>query len=655
MSAADQNDDDAFAFLQGPEPEVETPEPDQAKGNALSPIGLLLDLSWQAIKTGGELRSLPAGATLAAIIRVPSDAWIDPIHDFVHENDPAAKIIEGKARRKDWSAQEALIIDALDQGKTVFGIASDPDTQLPPLLRAAADVVMTIPAPTPALMRRAIRLHTGRARVPALTAMDLGGLDLLDLAAALRPRTTPGACIRRLRAAAATRSVSTSHDSTPLLHDLSGYGAARDWCLGTLADIEAVRAGTLSAGELESAVFYGPPGTGKTTLARSLAKTARIPLIETSVAAWFQHKEGALGDFLQQVADVFARAKSAAPCVLFLDELDSLPDRAQLDSRGKSWWSSAVGGVILACSTIREAKNGVILLGATNYLANIDAALLRPGRFDRQFRIDPPDAAGLAGILRSHLGDDCPDADTGALARLMPGRTGADVAGVVREARRFARAAKRNLTEVDLRTAIVPADSRPPAELRHVAIHEAGHAVVAHLLGYTVSSVTIRGEGNAGGWTDVHLPGVSDRRLIEARIKILLAGRAANQLFGASADTGATSDLIEATRLLAAARLSFGLAGSLVARAAPDQALDLVARDRSLADAIDQELAGLMVSTRRLVAENRAVIERVADALVGRFVLDGVALADLIALQPALSRRREPRLGRGQDRPRPGG
>ncbi len=191
-------------------------------------------------------------------------------------------------------------------------------------------------APTPELMRKAIRLHTGRSRVPALTAMDIGGLDLLDLAAALRPKTTPRACVERLKAASASRSVSTSNDATPLLEDLPGYGAARDWCLATLADIEAGRAGVLSAGELESAVFYGPPGTGKTTLARSLAKSARVPLIETRVAAWLQHREGALGDFLQQVADVFARARSAAPCVLFVDELDSLPDRSQLDSRGKS-------------------------------------------------------------------------------------------------------------------------------------------------------------------------------------------------------------------------------------------------------------------------------------------------------------------------------
>jgi ATP-dependent Zn protease len=131
----------------------------------------------------------------------------------------------------------------------------------------------------------------------------------------------------------------------------------------------------------------------------------------------------------------------------------------------------------------------------------------------------------------------------------MAGRTGADVAGVVREAKRIARTARRDLTKSDLRGAIMPADPRPKSELRHVAIHEAGHAVVAHMLGHKVESVTIRGEGDAGGWTAIRLPSVSDRGLIEARVKILLAGRAANTLFGAPADTGATADLAEATRL----------------------------------------------------------------------------------------------------------
>lgn len=632
MSTIDQNQDDAFGLLQGLEHQTDSASNEQNQSGAMSPMDLLLDLSWQAIDNFPKTSTLSAGATLVTIIQVPSSTWIDPMHHFVHENDPAAMIVDGKSKKKDWSTQESLVVDALDRGKSIFGIASDPDNQLPSLLRAAADVVITVPAPNPELMRQAIRLHTGRSRVPALSAMDIGGLDLLDFAAALRPQTTPRACVDRLKAAGAARSVSTSNDATPMLQDLSGYDAARDWCLATLADIEAVRAGTLSAGELESAVFYGPPGTGKTTLARSMAKSARIPLIETSVAAWFQHREGALGDFLQQVADVFARARSAAPCVLFIDELDSLPDRAQLDSRGKSWWSSAVGGVLLELSRIREAKNGVILLGATNHIDNIDAALLRPGRFDRRFQIDPPDAPGLAGIMRSHLGQDCPDADVAALARLMPGRTGADVAGMVREARRIARTARRDLTEADLRAAIMPADPRPPAELRHVAIHEAGHAVVAHVLGYRVETVTIQGEGNAGGWTDVRLPSVSDRGLIEARVKILLAGRAANTSFGATADTGATADLAEATRLLAAARLSFGLADSLVFRCSPEHALDMVARDHSLADAIGQELTRLMISTKRIIFDNRAVIAKVAESLLDRMVLDGQELDALMSL-----------------------
>ncbi len=188
-----------------------------------------------------------------------------------------------------------------------------------------------------------------------------------------------------------------------------------------------------------------------------------------------------------------------------------------------------------------------------------------------------------------------------------------------------------------------------PAELRHIAIHEAGHAVVAHLLGYKVEAVTIRGEGDAGGWTDLRLPSISDRGLIEARVKILLAGRAANTSFGATADTGATADLAEATRLLAAARLSFGLTESLVFRSGPEHALDMVARDQSLADAIGHELNRLMISTKRIVAENRAVIARVADVLLDRSVLDGDELAMLMMSKAIPARGHEPRL----DRPLP--
>lgn len=637
MSTPDESsaDDVALGLLQ--DLMSETAGEEQSIRNPIPPLDLIVDLSWRAVGRSRDFRALPRGATMAVIVQVPSDSWIDPVHAFVHENDPGVMIVDGKTNKKSWIAQEALIVDALDRGKTVCGIASDPDTQLPPLLRGAADLVLTVPAPTPELMRRAIRRHTGRS-APALTALDIGGLDLMDLAAALRPGTTPKACVKRLRVASASRSVSTSHDATPLLQDLSGYGEARDWCLATFADIEAVRAGTLSPGELESAIFYGPPGTGKTTLARSLAKTSRLPLIQTSVADWFQKNSGHLGDVLQCVNDVFARARSSAPCILFIDELDSLPNRATMDNRGRDWWQSVINSMLMNTAEVRESRKGIILLAATNHLEHIDAALLRPGRIDRRFRIGPPDAAGLAGILRSHLGSDCPAADLMALARLMPGRTGADVAGFVREARRLARSAGRPLAEADLRAAIMPVDPRPPQELRHVAIHEAGHAVIARRLGFRVDSVTIRAVGPAGGWTGIVLPSVSDRMRIEARVQLLLAGRAANEIFGAAADTGASSDLAEATRLLAAARTSFGLAGQLVVRAPADDALALVARDPALAEAVNGEMARLMKATRQMVGESRNDIQRVADTLVDRGALDAHELEGL--LSSASSERR---------------
>jgi SpoVK/Ycf46/Vps4 family AAA+-type ATPase len=601
---------------------------EKATSKFATPLNLVVDLSLRAAQKQCGMHIPPQTAGLVIVLRVPGDSWIDPLHEFLHCKDRSMRIIAGKLKPRGWEMQETQIIEALGSGKTVCGIAADPDTQLPPLLLAAADHSVTMPMPTPGLLRKAIRLLSGHHRVPPLKPADIAGLDLLDMAAALRPHATPQACIDRLKAASASRSVATSDDTTPLLHELTGYGEAMDWCRDMVAEIEAFRAGRPA--EFSSAMLYSRPGLGKTQLARSLAKTAKVPLVASSVASWFQKGEGHLGDVIKQASEVFAKARACAPCILFLDELDALPDRRTMDARARDWWTSVVTLMLTLIDACRADRHGVILIGATNHLENLDQALLRPGRFDRKIEILPPDAAGLAGILRTHLGQDCPDADLVSLARLMPGATGAMAAAIVRDARRKARRTNRPLIKADLLAEILPADPRSPAERRHVAIHEAGHAVIALRLGYGVEAVTIRGQGTTGGATSVCLPAVSDRALIDARVKILLAGRAANTLFGSAPDTGASADLAEATRLLASARVSFGLADSLVVRANPTQAADLLAYDHSLASTIETELTRLMIATKRLVAQNRAIIERVAKALLAVSTLDAQTLKELV-------------------------
>lgn len=636
-TSQDDNEDEFLSGLDGEVGEAYGVPPaelsDAARYATMAPRDILIEMSWRAMQPPRNLREMLGGVTLAMIVKVPAEAWIHPIGDFIRDNNPRVVLIEGRAKPKDKVTSDTTIVDGLDRGLTVAGIAVDPATQLPALLCGAADVVMTIPAPTPALMRRVIRAFTGR-RCPAIDMMDIAGLDLQDLVAALRPKSSPASCVKRLKRASAGRSISVS-DDTPLLTDLAGYGEAKAWCLDILADIAAVRDGALSAGELESAVFYGPPGTGKTLLARSLARTTRLPLVQTSVGAWFQQKSGHLGDVIQLIDEAFTRAKNSAPSILFLDELDAIPDRRSMDSRAREWWTSVVTSLLLQIDAARASKRGVILLAATNHLEHIDPALLRPGRFDRQFRIDPPDTAGLAGIMRTHLSDDCPDADFMALAKLMPGATGADVTGVVRTARRRARSEARPLMPGDLRAAILPADDRTPDDIRHVAVHEAGHAVVAKALGFEVPTVSIKGTGNAGGWTEITISPISTRDDVERRVMVLLAGRVANVAFGAKPDSGAVSDLSEATRLLGTAKVTFGLGDTLVVRAQPNEVLSLVSRDRALSDTIEADLRRLMTRTEVLVSGNREAISHLADLLIERLVVDAGEIPALAATHSA--------------------
>jgi cell division protease FtsH len=322
--------------------------------------------------------------------------------------------------------------------------------------------------------------------------------------------------------------------------------------------------GRLGARIPKGVLLIGPPGTGKTLLARAVAGEAGVSFFSISGSEFV---EMFVGVGAARVRDLFEQARRAAPCIIFIDELDAL---------GRSRMPGAFGGYDEKEQTLNQLlaeldgfdpSTGVILLAATNRPEVLDPALLRPGRFDRQVLVDRPDRIGRREILKVHATKVqlAPDVDLDQIAGLTPGFTGADLANLVNEAAIVATRRKGDAVTLDDFTVAIERivaglekKSRVlgPEERRRVAYHEMGHALVAATLPGVdpVHKVSIipRGVG-ALGYT-IQRP-TEDRFLLarhdlENRISVLMGGRAAEALiFDGEVSTGASDDLQRATEI----------------------------------------------------------------------------------------------------------
>ena len=332
--------------------------------------------------------------------------------------------------------------------------------------------------------------------------------------------------------------------------------------------------GRLGAHVPKGVLLVGPPGTGKTLLAKAVAGEAGVPFFSISGSEFV---EMFVGVGAARVRDLFEQARKAAPCIIFIDELDAL---------GRSRTASPVGGLDEKEQTLNQLlaeldgfdpSVGVILLAATNRPEILDPALLRAGRFDRQVLVDRPDRKGRLEILKVHIRKIqlAANVDLDAIAGLTTGFTGADIANLVNEAAIVA--TRRNASAVSLNdfteaieriVAGLEKKSRvlSPEERRRVAYHEMGHALVAATLPGVdpVHKVSIipRGVG-ALGYT-IQRP-TEDRFLLgraslENRIAVLMGGRAAEQLvFDGDVSTGAADDLQRATEVALEMVTRFGM------------------------------------------------------------------------------------------------
>ncbi len=422
---------------------------------------------------------------------------------------------------------------------------------------------------------------------------------------------------------------------SPLLQELHGMADARRWGEALAQDLADYIAKRLPWSEVDKgALLCGEPGTGKTIFATALAATCKVPLVATSYAEWQRSKEGHLGDVLKAMESDFKLARKHAPCILFIDEIEAVSSRAA-GGNNHRWYA----GIITALNEQLDgilAREGVVVVAATNYPDRIDPALLRPGRLDTRIAIPMPSAEDLRGIVRFHLRGDLPDADLGGLAVALVGSTGAHVERIVRIARRRARKPLRDLRLEDLFAALgEKLTDIPLAFLERIAIHEAGHAVAAVLLEVSRNvSVSLfhLAEGSAATFFDPQIEAVT-RKVVERRIAVALAGRAAEQIVLGDVTAGAggseSSDLAMANSLAFSAVARWGLAHVDELKwlaGGPDQ---IVSTHPELAAEAYRMLGAANTCALELMQQHAGEVQRVAGALLKRRAL---AHEDILAL-----------------------
>jgi cell division protease FtsH len=464
------------------------------------------------------------------------------------------------------------------------------------------------------------------------------------------------------------KPITGSHSKTFFVDVAGAEEAKADLC--EIVDfLKDPRKFTRLGGRMPTGVLLvGPPGTGKTLLARAVAGEAGVPFFAMSGSEFV---EMYVGVGASRVRDLFAQGKKVAPCIIFIDELDAVGRRREGGGTGASDERDQTLNQLLVEMDGFAATAGIVVVAATNRPEILDPALLRPGRFDRQVVVGSPDIKGREEILRVHTRQIplCPAVDLRLIARGAPGLSGADLANLVNEAAIIAARGNKALVEMaDFEVAkdkVLMGAERKSLVLTEkmklsTAYHEAGHVLVAKLTPGCdpVHKVSIVPRGRALGVMvqipeeDIHC---YTRDMLLGHIKVLMGGRAAEDLIFNTTTTGAGNDLARATDMARKMVCEWGMSsvfGPVVfgkSASAPFPGGDASRPVNSFSDTtaleIDSEIRAIVTTAydqvRALIQAHRITLEHLVRELVARETLDSAEIETI------MTTARQPHAGAG--------
>src|SRR4051812_6109668 len=378
-------------------------------------------------------------------------------------------------------------------------------------------------------------------------------------------------------------------------------------------------------------LLHGPPGTGKTLLAKAVAHESGAHFYSQSAAAFVEMFAG-LG--AARIRRLFAIAREHRPAVVFIDEIDAVGGQRGSDNNSER--EQTLNQLLVEMDGFGSTGD-IVVIAASNLLEKLDPALLRPGRFDRQIFVSPPDVAGREAILKVHTrGKPLGVVDLELIARQTAGLTGADLANLCNEAAIFAARSFRDRLDQEhfdsaLERVVAGMQSRRALnehERRVVAFHEAGHALCAELLPGVnrVHKISIVPRGRALGYT-LNLP--EEDRYLKTReelldyMAVLLAGRAAEQIVFGAVTTGAADDLHRVEEISRSMIHEYAMGTSITSRKVSAEGGAVSDRTRQLRDEEQQDLSDeAMRSALRIITEHREKLDKLAGALLRNEVLE---------------------------------